>query len=43
MKNNLELNLIQSLQNEKICDTQQRIQILKQLKGFKYWLFLLGL
>lgn len=43
MKNNLELNMINNLIAEKHCCAQMRAEILGQLKGLKYWLYLLGL
>lgn len=42
MKNNGELAYINSLMNDKICESRLRGEILKNLKGLKYWLFLLG-
>ena len=42
MKNNLELMMINDLINERNCELQLRAKLLKQMKGLKYWLYLLG-
>ena len=42
MKNNNELAYINFLMNDKISENRLRTEILQNLKGLKYWLFLLG-
>lgn len=42
MKNNNELSYINSTLNDKISENRLRSEILQNLKGLKYWLFLLG-
>lgn len=42
MKNNNELSYINSLMNDKISENHMRSEILQNLKGLKYWLYLLG-
>lgn len=43
MKDNSELNHIQDVMNQKYQESQIRSELLKQLKGLNYWLYLLGL
>lgn len=42
MKNNNELSYINSTLNDKISENRLRSEILQNLKGLKYWLFLFG-
>ena len=43
MENNLELIMANNRISERLCDSRIRSAVLKNLKGFRYWLFLFGL
>lgn len=43
MKSNMELNLLNSELNLLRCSSEMRNALLPNLKGMKYWLYLLGL